>query len=163
MLTFESASQLRAEPDPRRFWNLAVLMALRDKAERVEVRFTEDGGILYNRVDGRDWELTPVPDDVFPLLKPELRAVCRLVSPERPDVTVRGGTPGGRFEPQEIGWLTYSIGSHLLDLPVRIDPREPWGGVTIDLEHPEEMAGLAADALAAYYGREDTDLDTEPE
>ena len=154
MLVFESPEQLRAEPDPRRFWHLAVLMALRDKAERVEVRFTEDGGVLYNRIDGRDWEVAPVTDEVFPFLKPELRAVARLVAPERPDVSVSAGLPDARHEPFEIGWLTYQIDGRLIDLAVRINPQEPWGGITIEFEHPDELAGLAADALAAYY--EDT-------
>jgi len=155
LLTFDSAVQLRAEPDPRRFWHLAVLMALRDKAERVEVRFTEDGGVLYNRIDGRDWELASVPDDVFPFLKPELRAVARLVAPERPDVTVSAGLPDARHEPFEIGWLTYQLDRRLIDLAVQINPQEPWGGITIEFEHPEELAGLAADALAAYYEIDD--------
>ncbi len=151
MLVYDSPEQLRSEPPARRFWHLAVLMALRDKAERVEVRFTEGGGVLYNRVDGRDWELAPVPDDVFPALKPELRKLAQLVSPKRPEVTVSAGPPEARFEPQQVGWLTLQIGPHLYDLAVRIDPREPWGGITLDLEHPEELAGLAGEALAAYY------------
>ena len=59
---------IRDEPDPVRFWHLAVLTALRDKAERVEVRFGDDGtALLYHRVAGRDWELAPVP---FRLLGP---------------------------------------------------------------------------------------------
>jgi hypothetical protein len=154
-LTFESPEQLRSEPDPRRFWHLAVLMALRDKAERVEVRFTEDGGVLYNRVDGRDWEIALVPDELFPLLKPELRAVARLVGPERPDVTVSAGLPDARHEPFEIGWLTYQLQGRLIDLAVRVNPQEPWGGITIEFEQPDELAGLAAAALAAYYEIDD--------
>ena len=46
----------------------------------------------------------------------------------------------------------------MIDRPVRIDPREPWGGVRIAVKYPEEqeLAGLAADALASYYdGDED--------
>jgi hypothetical protein len=151
VLVFDSTDQLRSEPAARQFWHIAVLMALRDGAERIEVRFAEDGAIVYNRVDGRDWELTPVADDVFPNLKPELRQAARLVAPERPEVTVSAGLPDARYEPAEIGWLTYQLRGRLIDLAVRIDPREPWGAITLDLEHPDELSGLAADALAEYY------------
>jgi hypothetical protein len=155
VLTLDSPGQLRSEPEPRRFWHLAVLMALRDGAERVEVRFTEDGGVLYNRIDGRDWELATVPDEVFPQLKPELRRAARLVAPERPEVTVSAGLPDARHEPHEIGWLTYQLHGRLIDLAVRIDPREPWGSITLELEHPDELSRLAAEALAAYYETEE--------
>lgn len=152
MITFTTVADLRDEPDARRFWHLAVLMALRDKAERVEVRFGEDGdAVLYNRVDGRDWELAPVDPDLFPQLKPTLREIARLVAPERPDGQITFGVPHARLEPMEVGWLTYQLGNGLFDMVVRIDPREPFGGITIELEYPEEMAGLAAKALAAYY------------
>ena len=69
VLVYESPEKLLAEPDPRRYLHTVILTALRDKAERVEVRFGEDGGMLYYRVDGRDWELVPPPDDVYPVLK----------------------------------------------------------------------------------------------
>ena len=153
MLVHDTPEQLRLEPPARRFWHLAILMALRDRAERVEVRFTESAGVLYHRVEGRDWEVAVVPEDVFPDLKPELRRAARLVAPERPEVTVTAGAPDARFEPRQVGWLTYQVRDRLIDLSVQIDPREPWGGITLDVEHPEEqgIAGLAADALAAYY------------
>jgi hypothetical protein len=152
MLAFTTAAELRAEPDPRRFWHLAILMALRDKAERVEVRFGEDDeAVLYNRVAGRDWELAPVDPELFPDLKPTLREIARLVAPERPDGQITFGVPNARLEPMEVGWLTYQLGNGLFDMVVRIDPREPYGGITVELEYPEEMAGLAAEALAAYY------------
>jgi hypothetical protein len=155
MLVLESTDQLHDEPDAVRFWHLAVLTALRDKAERIEVRFGEDGtALLYHRVAGRDWELASVPEELFSELKPALRAAARLVAPERPEGQVTFGVPGARLEPQEVGWLTYQLGGHLIDLVVRLDPREPWGGVRVEIEYPEEqeLAGLAADALASYYG-----------
>jgi hypothetical protein len=153
VLVHETAEQLLLEPPARRFWHLAVLMALRDRVERVEVRFTESGGVLYHRIEGRDWEVADVPEDVFPELKPELRRAARLVTPERPAVTVTAGLPEGRFEPRQVGWLTYQVRGRLIDLVARIDPREPWGGITLELEYPDEpgLSGLAADALAAYY------------
>ena len=143
---------LRAEPDPRRFWHLAVLTALRDGAERLEVRFGDGDATLYHRVGGRDWELAPVSDDLFPHLKPTLRAVARLVAPERPDLRFTAAPADGRYEPAEVGWLTYDLGGHLLDCVVRLDPQEPWGMATVELDAPPELASAAADALAAYYG-----------
>ena len=154
MLTFDTADALRAEPDARRFWHLAILTALRDKAERVEVRFAEDQtALLYHRIGGRDWEIAPVDDDLFPHLKPAIRSVARLVAPERPDGQITFGVANARLEPQEIGWLTYQVGGHAFDLAVRVDPREPYGSVTLEIEFAEEQeaAGLAADALADYY------------
>src|SRR4051812_48552690 len=123
VLVYESTAQLLAEPEPRRYLHTVILTALRDKATRVEVRFGDDGGMLYYRVEGRDWELMPPPDEVYPLLKDTVRQAARLVRPERPDVTVMFGAEGGRFEPMEVGWLTYQVGGYWIDIVVRIDPR----------------------------------------
>jgi hypothetical protein len=62
--------------------------------------------MLYYRVDGRDWELVPPPEDIYPLLKDTIREAARLVRPERPETTVMFGVPGARFEPMEAGWLS---------------------------------------------------------
>lgn len=150
MLIYESPDQLAAEPDAKRWLHTVLLTALRDQAERVEVRFMEGEGTLYYRVDGRDWELMPPPDEVYPVLKDTVREVARLVRPERPDVTVMFGTPEARFEPLEIGWLTYQIGGYWVDIAVRIDPREPFGWIRFDLDGADEFATAAGEALAAY-------------
>ena len=47
MLVYESTEQLLAEPPARRYLHTVLLTALRDKAERVEVRFMEGEGALY--------------------------------------------------------------------------------------------------------------------
>ena len=156
MLVYSTSDQLRTEPDITRFWVLGILMSLRDRASRMEVRFGDGDATLYHRVGDRDWELTPVGEGLFGQLKPSLRAVARLVAPERPSFTVTAGLPDARVEPQEIGWLTFELEQHLIDLAVRIDPREPYGFVQIDFEYPEEMelAGLAGAALAEYYEAE---------
>ena len=148
MLVYESTEQLLAEPDARRYLHTIILTALRDKATQLEVRFGEDSGMLYYRVEGRDWELPPPDDDVYPRLKDEVRAVARLVQPERPEVTVMAAPPGARFEALEIGWLTYQLGAYWMDVAVRIDPREPFGSIRFDLDSPEEFADVAGDALA---------------
>jgi hypothetical protein len=152
MLAFESAEQLLAEPEPRRYLHVVILNALRDKATRLEVRFGEDVGLLYYRVAGRDWELAPPPDEVYPLLKLTVREAARLVRPERPDVSVLVGMPGARYEPLEAGWLTYQLGGQWLDLFVRIDPREPFGFIRFDIDSAEaaEFADAAGEALAEY-------------
>jgi hypothetical protein len=150
MLTFESAEQLLAEPEPRRYLHVVILNALRDKATRLEIRFGEEGGLLYYRVEGRDWELAPPPDEVYPLLKQTVREAARLVRPERPDVSVLVGVPGARYEPLEAGWLTYQLGGQWLDLFVRIDPREPFGFVRFDIDGGADFADAAGQALAAY-------------
>lgn len=161
MLTFTTPADLRAEPDAVRFWHLAVLMALRDQAERLELRFGEEGmATLYHRVKGRDWEISQVDPELFPLLKPALRQAARLVEPERPEGVIVFGVAEARLEPQEVGWLTYRFPTGFFDMTVRIDPREPYGSVTIDLEYPEEMAALAAEALADYYELSDLDSNT---
>jgi hypothetical protein len=152
LLAYESADQLLAEPDARRYLHVAILNALRDKATQLEVRFGEDGGLLYYRVEGRDWELTPPPDEIYPLLKDTVREVSRLVQPERPELTVMVGVPGARYEPLEIGWLTYQIGGAWLDLAVRIDPREPFGFIRFDID-TDEFADAAGEALADYADR----------
>lgn len=150
MLTFESAEALLAQPDVVRFLHVSVLNALRDKATALEVRFGEAGGLLYYRVEGRDWELAPPPDELYPLLKDAVRAAARLVEPERPDLTVVAGVPGARFEPLEAGWLTYQLGGRWIDLAVRIDPREPFGFIRFDIDDAPEFADAAAEALAEY-------------
>ncbi len=150
MLVYESTEQLLAEPEPRLYLQTVLLTAMRDKAERVEVRFMDGEGTLYYRVDGRDWELMPPPEEVYPVLKETIRSVARLVQPERPDVTVMFGTPESRFEPLEIGWLTYQLGGYWVDIAVRIDPREPFGCIRFDLEGADEFATAAGEALAAY-------------
>jgi hypothetical protein len=150
VLAFESAEQLLAEPEPRRYLHVIILNALRDKATRLEVRFGEDGGLLYYRVEGRDWELAPPPDEVYPLLKPTVREVSRLVRPERPDVSVLVGVPGARYEPLEAGWMTYQLGGQWLDLLVRIDPREPFGFIRFDIDGAADFADAAGEALAQY-------------
>lgn len=153
MLTFESADQLLAEPPARRYLHVVLLNALRDQATRLEFRYTEDGAVLYYRVNERDWELSPPPEELVPALKPTVREVARLVSPERPELTVLAGLPGARYEPLEAGWLTYQIGDAWLDVLVRIDPREPFGSIRFDLEGAEDFAEAAGQALAQYAAR----------
>ena len=153
MLVFESADQLLAEPEARRYLHVIILNALRDRATRLELRYTEDGALLYYRVEDRDWELTPPPDELYPLLKPAICDASRLVSPERPDVQVLAGVPGARYEPLECGWLTYQLGGQWLDLFVRIDPREPFGSVRFDLEGGTDFSDAAGEALAEYAAR----------
>ena len=148
MLVFESTEQLLAEPGARRYLHTILLTALRDNATRVEVRFGEDAGMLYYRVEGRDWELAPPPDDVYPLLKQAVREVARLVQPERPEVTVMAAPPGARYEALEIGWLTYQLGAYWMDVAVRIDPREPFGYIQFDMDTPEEFADTAGEVLS---------------
>jgi hypothetical protein len=162
LLVYESIDQLLAEPEPRRYLHTVILTALRDKAERVEVRFGEGEGMLYYRVEGRDWELMPPPDDIYPVLKDTVREVSRLVRPERPETTVMFGVPGARFEPTEIGWLTYQLGSYWIDLAVRIDPRDPFGFIRFDIDSPEEFAEMAGEALAGYSERLTTDQPDDP-
>jgi len=157
VLAFESAEQLLAEPDARRYLHVVILNALRDKATALEVRFAEGGGLLYYRVDGRDWELAPPPDEIYPLLKDTVREAARLVQPERPELTVLAGVPGARYEPLEAGWLTYQIGGSWLDLAVRIDPREPFGAIRFDIDGAAEFADAAGQALAEYAERLATD------
>jgi hypothetical protein len=153
LLAYESADQLLAEPDARRFLHVVILNALRDKATQLEVRFGHDGGLLYYRIDGRDWELSAPPDEVYPLLKDTVREASRLVQPERPDLTVIAGVPGARYEPLEAGWLTYYLGGRWLDLAVRIDPREPYGYIRFDIDGADEFAEAAGDALSEYAER----------
>ncbi len=153
MLAYESADRLLAEPEPLRYLHVVLLNALRDGATQLELRFAEDGGLLYYRIDGRDWELTAPPDEVYPLLKDAVRAAARLVQPERPDVTVMAGVPGARYEPLEAGWLTYQLGGQWLDLAVRIDPREPYGFIRFDIDGGADFAEAAGDALAEYATR----------
>jgi len=150
VLAYESADQLLAESDARRYLHVVILNAIRDKASRLEIRFAEDGGLLYYRVEDRDWELSPPPDELYPLLKDAVREASRLVSPERPDVQVFAGVPGARYEPLECGWLTYHLGGQWLDLCVRIDPREPFGGIRFDIEGAADFAEAAGEALAEY-------------
>lgn len=154
MLSYTDANSLKAEPDARRFWHLAILMSLRDKAESIEVRFGETGdALLYHRVGGKDWELATVDEELFDQLKPTLRQVAKLVTPQRPDGIITFGIGDARLELQECGWLTYQIEGHLCDLAVRLDPREPFGFIRLDIEHAEmqELSGHAAEALADYY------------
>jgi hypothetical protein len=153
LLAYESADQLLAEPDVRRWLHVVILNAIRDKATQLEVRFGDDGGLLYYRIDGRDWELTPPPDEVYPLLKDTVREASRLVPPERPELTVIAGVPGARYEPLEAGWLTYQLGGRWLDLAVRIDPREPFGFIRFDIDDADEFAEPAGEALADYASR----------
>ena len=153
MLAYETADQLLAETDARRFLHVVILNAIRDKATQLEVRFGEDGGLLYYRIEGRDWELAPPPDEVYPFLKDTVRDASRLVQPERPELTVIAGVPGARYEPLEAGWLTYQLGGRWLDLAVRIDPREPYGFIRFDIDGAEEFAEAAGEALAEYAAR----------
>lgn len=158
MLTYTSTEQLRDEPGPVRFLHLTILTALRDGASQVEVRLGGDWGLLYQRVDGRDWELLPPPEDVYPLLKSAVRGAARLVRPERPPVTFGGVTMGARIESPEVGWLTYQLADHWIDLLVQIDPREPGGFIRIEIGDPAHFAAAAADALNAYYESEPEDV-----
>lgn len=153
MLVYESAEQLLTESEVRRYLHVVVLNALRDKASRLEFRFTEGGALLYYRVGDRDWELSPPPDELYPLLKPTIRELARLVTPERPELTVLAGVPGARYEPLEAGWLTYQVGGTWIDLLVRIDPREPFGSIRLEIEDGEDFAEAAGEALARYAAR----------
>ena len=154
MLTFTDAAALRAEPDPRRFWQLALLTALRDGAERLELRLGDGDATLYHRVAGRDWELASVDPDLFPHLKPTLRELSRLVSPERPDLRFTVVPKDARMEPAEVGWLTWELGGRVVDAVVRIDPQEPFGLVTLELDVAAELSSAAATLLADYYSDE---------
>jgi hypothetical protein len=159
MLIHESTDQLLSEPAERRYLHVIILNALRDLATRLEIRFAEDGALLYYRVEDRDWELAPPPDELFPLLKPAIREVSRLVRPERPEVSVLVGLPGARYEPLEAGWLTYQLGGRSLDLLIQIDPREPFGFIRLDIPMAGEFAEEAGEALAEYAARISTQED----
>lgn len=150
MLVYDSTDQLLAEPAPRRYLHTILLTAIRDKAERLEVRFGEGEGMLYYRVNGRDWELVPPPEEVYPVLKQTVREVARLVRPERPETTVMFGVPDAHFEPLEAGWLTYQLGAYWVDVVVRIDPREPFGFIQFDIDGADDFAEAAGEALAGY-------------
>jgi hypothetical protein len=151
VLNIETLDVIRSVADAERFWQLAILIGLRDKAERLEVRFTESGAILYHRVDGRDWELTPVDEELSPNLLPALQTVARLIAPERPSLEVFAPPEGSRFEQPQVGWLSCQIRSHWIDFKLEIDPQMPWGGITIDLPSNDDLANIAADMLADYY------------
>lgn len=151
MLIYESPSQLLHEPDARRYLQTILLTAIRDQAERLEIRFGEESGSLYYRVQGRDWELIPPPEDLYPQLKSVVRSVSRLVSPERPSILLTAAVEGARFEPLEVGWLTYQIGPYWLDIVVRIDPREPYGFIQFDFDDVEEFSAMANEALNEYH------------
>ena len=94
MLIYESADRLLSEPEAKRYLHIIVLNALRDLATRLEIRLMEDSALLYYRIGERDWELAPPPDELRPLLKQAVREASRLVSPERPEVSVLVGVPG---------------------------------------------------------------------
>lgn len=153
MLIHESAEQLLDDSESRRYLHIIILNALRDLATRLEIRFAEYGALLYYRVDGRDWELAPPEDDIAAQLKTVVRAVSRLVQPERPEVAVLVGVPGARYEPLEAGWLTYQLDGRSLDLLVQIDPREPFGFIRFDIPGSGEFAEAAGEALTAYAAR----------
>ena len=150
MLVYESLEQLVSEPEPRRYLQTIILTALRDNAERIEIRFGDGEGMLYYRVDGRDWELIPPPEEVYSVIKDTVREVASLVRPERPETTVMFGAPGARFEPLEAGWLTYQLGGYWVDLAVRIDPREPFGFIRFDIDDAAEFAETAGEVLEGY-------------
>lgn len=150
MLTYDSADQLLAAPQAQRYLHIIILNAIRDLATRLEIRFAEFSALLYYRIEDRDWELAPPPDEIAPELKSAVRAASRLVSPERPEVAVLVGMPGARYEPMEAGWLTYQLGGRSIDLLVQIDPREPYGCIRFDITAAAEFAEAAAEALSAY-------------
>lgn len=165
MLIYESTAQLLAESEPRRYLHTVVLTALRDGAEHAELRFGDGDAMLYYRVKGRDWELFPTPESVYPVLKETVRDVARLVHPERPEVTLLAAPPGATFEPLEVGWLTYRLGPDWLDVVVRIDPREPYGFIRFEFDGGEEFAEAAGEALAGYaqvVEARDLDADDSP-
>ncbi len=156
LLVLRTADQLATETEPRRFLHLLLLEAVRDRAEWVEVRFGEGYGLVYQKADGREWELAPPPEDVYPHLKAEIRAASRLVWPERPAVSIAAApsadSPAPPAEPLEVGWLTYQLGDHLLDLLVRIAPREPWGFARIEIHDVDaDLAEAAGETVAAFY------------
>jgi hypothetical protein len=111
---------IRSADDVERFWQLAILIGLRDKAERLEVRFTESGAILYHRVDGRDWELTPVDEELSPQLTLALQSVARLIAPERPALEVFAPPEGSRYEQPQVGWLSCQLRTNWLDSSSRL-------------------------------------------
>ncbi len=151
MLTFTTADALLAAPEPVRYLHALLLMAVRDGAERLEFRPTEDGWVLYQRTDSRDWEMSAPPEDVQSELKAAVRSVSRLVSPERPELTVSAGPAGAVYEPHEVGWLTLQLSGYLLDLEVRIDPQEPYGSVRLDFPaDASALADAAGDAVNEY-------------
>lgn len=153
MLIYESAEQILADSEVRRYLHIIILNAVRDLATRLEIRFVEFGAVLYYRIADRDWELAPPPDNVYPFLKSAVREAARLVSPERPEVAVLVGLPGARYEPMEAGWLTYQLDGRRLDLLVQIDPREPYGFIRFEIEEAAEFAEAAGEALAEYAAR----------
>jgi hypothetical protein len=153
MLIYESADRLLNEPEAKRYLHVIVLNALRDLATRLEIRFMEEGALLYYRIAERDWELTPPPDELYPLLKQAVREASRLISPERPEVSVLVGVPGARYEPLQAGWLTYQLDGRTLDLLIQIDPREPYGFIRFEIDAAGEFADAAGTALAEYAAR----------
>jgi hypothetical protein len=162
VLSYTTPEELAEQSPVVRYLHVVILMAIRDRTEQVEFRSTEEGWLLYQRNEGRDWEMIPPPEDVQLHLKDTLRQCARLVAPERPEGQITFGIENARLEPQEIGWLTYQVSGHVLDLAIRIDPREPYGRITLNIEYAaeHELAGQAGEALADYLGQlEETDLE----
>ena len=151
MLTYESLEQLRAEPPALQFLHLTLLTACRDGASRVEVRYDDAWALVYQRVDGRDWEMLPPPDDAFPDLKAAVRAVSKLTKPERPPLLFTGIANAMSVETPELGWLTYRMGDYWLDLRVWIEPLVPGGWIRFDIDDVGTCASEAASALNAWY------------
>ena len=139
MLVFDSPEQLRAEPGPVRFLQLVLLSCLRDRAERVEFRSVEDGWMLYQRVDGRDWEMLPPPEDVQLLTLHEQRIYRVLAADDRLAKRVLGRLDKGIAGEARANVLA---GGALYDhfSPVRTLP-------DFRMRAPEP-----ADTLRAYFG-----------
>jgi hypothetical protein len=148
MLTFDPAT-FPALPPAERYLHDLLLTALRDGATRAEVRFGDGWALTYQRVDGRDWEVLPPPDDALAEFKPTVRAACALARPERPGLAFQTAPPGATVESPEAGWLTYRLNDAWIDFLVVLDPQEPGGRVTFELDDPSPFSAAAAEALNA--------------
>lgn len=146
MLTFDAVA-FPALPPAERYLHDLLLTALRDGATRAEVRFGDGWALTYQRVDGRDWEVLPPPDDALPALKATVRAVSQLSKPERPGLAFQSAPPGAVVESPEAGWLTYRLGDDWIDFLVVLDPQEPGGRVTFEIDDAGPFAAAAAGAL----------------
>jgi hypothetical protein len=148
MLTF-NAAEFAGLPPAERFLHELLLTALRDGATRTEVRFGEGWALTYQRVDGRDWEVQPPAEDALEELKPAARRVCVLVRPERPGLAFQTAPPGATVESPETGWLTYRLDEHWIDFHVVLDPQEPGGRITFELDDAAPFSPAAAAGLNA--------------
>ncbi len=148
MLRYDTPIDDPSNRPVRRMLLLVLLMALRDRADRIEFRLAPGSFTLWYRVDGVWYEMVPPPHNIWPGLVTEVWNLARLVAPE--------GDTGWRWwfrrwasrrNKLAAGWLTVRLHGRDRLFTVRLNPDPARGELILEPVGPGLVSDVAESVI----------------